>query len=90
LAAKKCVQIEMKSSACNASQMRQFPEGCGEIFPLVFLFFLFFFLSTSKGILVLGASIKVYYYLNLNKLNTNGEDYNIGIFYNNQVHLIHF
>jgi len=59
-------------------------------FSRLFSFFFSFFLSTSKGILVLGASVKVYYYLNLNKLNTNGEDYNIGIFYNNQVHLTHF
>jgi len=48
-------------------------------FSRLFSFFFSFFLSTSKGILVLGAIIKVYYYLNLNKLNTNGEDYNIGI-----------
>jgi len=60
-------------------------------FSRLFSFFFSFFLSTSKGILVLGASVKVYYYLNLNKLNTNGEDYNIGIFHNNnQVHLTHF
>lgn len=44
---KKCVQIEMKSSACIASQMRQRERESGGVaagifLPLVFLFFLIF------------------------------------------------